>query len=133
MGGRCSTKFAPSGFTSIRREKMAKSRPTAVTGRAATDEVGDGALAPDEHEGDEIVLRRRGSAGEPSGGVTCESGGRDESVAGRDFGRGGRRKEANSWDDEFEIGFRNFNIRTGNFQKVRFRGENGNFVMGVCE
>ena len=53
---------------------MAKSRPTAVTGRSATDEVGDGELAPDEHEGDEIVLRRRGSVGEPSGGVTCESG-----------------------------------------------------------
>ena len=45
-------------------------------------EVGDGALAPDEHEGDEIVLQRRGSAGEPSGGVTCRSGGGDESVAG---------------------------------------------------
>ena len=35
---------------------MAKSRPTAITGRSATDEVGDGALAPDEHEGEEIVL-----------------------------------------------------------------------------
>ena len=91
----------PPSVASIREVVVAKSRPTVVTGKGC--------------EGCWLVLERerRTNTGEMNSFLTkrerrrsvgCRDvpiWGRGESVTRRSFGRGGGRKEANSWNDEF--------------------------------